>query len=91
MVGGAHRSSNCTQEVSSSISVPVLSKAYEGWMARELKTRHDAQRLREDEFVSALQSAVEDVQVLSLNSGLCLVSPLSISALMPYRTPDVED
>jgi hypothetical protein len=60
-------------------------------MARELKTRHDAQRLREDEFVSALQSAVEDVQVLSLNSGLCLVSPLSISALMPYRTPDVED
>ena len=41
-------------------------------MARELKTREDARRMREDEFVNALHSAVEDVQVF-----LCCSSVLS--------------
>ena len=41
------------------ISVPVLSKAYEGWMARELKSRQDAQRVREDDMVTALGHAME--------------------------------
>jgi hypothetical protein len=48
------------QEITNSISVPVLSKAYEGWMARELKSREDAQRVREDELVSALGQALNE-------------------------------
>ena len=58
-------------------------------MARELKTRDDAQRMREDEFVAALQSAAEDVQVLYF--AICAEShPPVIHTLTPRRMPDVE-
>jgi hypothetical protein len=56
----AQNGSLYAQEITNSISVPVLSKAYEGWMARELKSREDAQRVREDELVSALSQALNE-------------------------------
>ena len=58
--GHQQNSSPHTQEITNSISVPVLSKAYEGWMARELRSREDAQRVREEELVSALGHATNE-------------------------------